>query len=185
MYPYSNNQLKQFLISSFDSHTQTHKPKTNWKPNAGKNENVNLNGFGDNRQFNEEKSYLSQRYESKIPLKLVMDPRGVVQDVHTQGISYDHSGGMLSPDKCAELVSALQSDSPKGKGWSSKLTRSSFILLICRVKNKIVLNRCWTLCQETQAFRKMDCWRNNTIGKQSSRHVVLSRTHTNLWHQPV
>lgn len=45
-----------------------------------------------------------------------MDPRGVVQDVHSQGITYDHSGGMLSPDKCAELVSALHTDAPKGKG---------------------------------------------------------------------
>lgn len=66
-------------------------------------------------QYTEEKSYTTQRYESKIPLKLVMDPRGVVQDVHSQGITYDTSG-MLSPDKCAELVSALHTDAPKGKG---------------------------------------------------------------------
>lgn len=45
-----------------------------------------------------------------------MDPRGVIQDVHTQGITFDHNSGMLSPDKCAELVSALHTDSPKGKG---------------------------------------------------------------------
>lgn len=84
------------------------------------NENINLNGYGDyqkpSNQYSEEKSYSTQRYETKIPLKLVMDPRGVVQDVHTQGISYDHSSGMLSPDKCAELVSALHTDTPKGKG---------------------------------------------------------------------
>lgn len=45
-----------------------------------------------------------------------MDPRGVVQDARSQGITYDHSSGMLSPDKCAELVSALHTDAPKGKG---------------------------------------------------------------------
>lgn len=45
-----------------------------------------------------------------------MDPRGIVQDVRSQGITYDHSSGMLSPDKCAELVSALHTDTPKGKG---------------------------------------------------------------------
>lgn len=45
-----------------------------------------------------------------------MDPRGIVQDVRSQGITYDHSSGMLSPDKCAELVSALHTDAPKGKG---------------------------------------------------------------------
>lgn len=89
----------------------------------GKNENANLNGYGgdyqkSSNQFTEEKSYSTQRYDSKIPLKLVMDPRGVVQDVHTQGITYDHSSGMLSPDKCAELVSALHTDAPKGKGFT-------------------------------------------------------------------
>lgn len=87
----------------------------------GQNENSTLNGYGGDyqkstNQFTEEKSYSTQRYDSKIPLKLVMDPRGVVQDVHTQGITYDHSSGMLSPDKCAELVSALHTDAPKGKG---------------------------------------------------------------------
>lgn len=76
-----------------------------------------MNGYGPAGQFSEEKSYSTQHYESKIPLKLVMDPRGVVQDVHTQGITYDHSSGMLSPDKCAELVSALHTDAPKGKGF--------------------------------------------------------------------
>lgn len=53
-----------------------------------------------------------------------MDPRGIVQDVHTQGITYDHSSGMLSPDKCAELVSALHTDAPKGKGfYNANLTQ--------------------------------------------------------------
>lgn len=54
-----------------------------------------------------------------------MDPRGVVQDVHTQGITYDHSSGMLSPDKCAELVSALHTDAPKGKGFYFELNSSA------------------------------------------------------------
>lgn len=86
---------------------------------AGKNENGNLNGFANNPTLNnytEEKSYSTQRHATKIPLKLVMDPRGVVQDVHSQGITYDHNSGMLSPDKCAELISALHTDAPKGKG---------------------------------------------------------------------
>lgn len=94
------------------------KRKTNKKinTNLGQNEDVNLNGYGHTGQYSEEKSYSTQHYESKIPLKLVMDPRGIVQDVHTTGITYDHSTGMLSPDKCAELVSALHTDTPKGKG---------------------------------------------------------------------
>lgn len=93
--------------------------KSTRKQNPGRNENVSLNGYGPTGQYSEEKSYSNQHYESKIPLKLVMDPRGVVQDVHTQGITYDHSSGMLSPDKCAELVSALHTDAPKGKGFYS------------------------------------------------------------------
>lgn len=97
------------------------KSNTNKQTNPGQNENVNLNGFGQSGQYSEEKSYSTQRYESKIPLKLVMDPRGVVQDVHSQGITYDHTSGMLSPDKCAELVSALHTDAPKGKGSYSLL----------------------------------------------------------------
>lgn len=51
-----------------------------------------------------------------MPLKLVMDPRGHIQDLTTlrnHGVSMDNSG-MLSPDRCAELVSAL--NAPKGKG---------------------------------------------------------------------
>lgn len=55
-----------------------------------------------------------------------MDPRGIVQDVRSQGITYDHSSGMLSPDKCAELVSALHTDAPKGKG--KNIVRKCFLL---------------------------------------------------------
>lgn len=83
-----------------------------------------MNGYGPAGQYSEEKSYSTQRHEQKIPIKLFMDPRGIVQDVHTQGITYDHSSGMLSPDKCAELVSALHTDAPKGKGfYNANLTQ--------------------------------------------------------------
>lgn len=68
-----------------------------------------------------DQTYTIQHHECKIPLKLVMDPRGVLQDVHTQGITFDYNSGMLSPDKCAELVSALHTDSPKGKGTIDQL----------------------------------------------------------------
>lgn len=51
-----------------------------------------------------------------------MDPRGQVQDIHTlknnHGFGANGNGGpnhgMMSPDKCAELVSAL--NAPQGKG---------------------------------------------------------------------
>lgn len=78
---------------------------------SGQNENVGLNGYSSENYSSK------QRYETKIPLKLVMDPRGVVQDVHSTGTIYEQNNGMLSPDKCAELISALHTDAPKGKGW--------------------------------------------------------------------
>lgn len=59
----------------------------------------------------------------QLPLKLVMDPRGKMQDMNTLNTSHGYGSnnganyGMMSPDKCAELVSAL--NAPKGKGeWS-------------------------------------------------------------------
>lgn len=119
----------------------------------GQNENSTFNGYGGDyqkstNQFTEEKSYSTQRYDSKIPLKLVMDPRGVVQDVHTQGITYDHSSGMLSPDKCAELVSALHTDAPKGKGSLNIFFLDLFFFSVFLIVLKIYLKpfRCWTLC---------------------------------------
>lgn len=79
----------------------------------GQNENVGLNGY------NSESYSSTHRFDTKIPLKLVMDPRGVVQDVHSTGITLEQNNGMLSPDKCAELISALHTDAPKGKGlWA-------------------------------------------------------------------
>lgn len=57
----------------------------------------------------------SSTMHEKFPLKLLMNPRGQVQDLSSmphQGFSTDT--GLLSPDKCAELVTALHA--PKGKG---------------------------------------------------------------------
>lgn len=85
----------------------------------GQNENVGLNGY------NSESYSSSQRFDSKIPLKLVMDPRGVVQDLHSTGLTFDQNNGMLSPDKCAELISALHTDAPKGKGLSHNCARGT------------------------------------------------------------
>lgn len=77
----------------------------------------NLNGYGvPQSQYSNEEYSSSHRHDSKLPLKLVMDPRGIVQDIHSTGTTYDHTSGMLSPDKCAELVSALHTDAPRGKG---------------------------------------------------------------------
>lgn len=77
------------------------------------------NGYSTIMETSKENGYHATAYpydSGKLPLKLVMDPRGQVQDLATlrqHGITLDNSG-MLSPDRCAELVSALHA--PKGKG---------------------------------------------------------------------
>lgn len=46
-----------------------------------------------------------------------MDPRGQVQDIHSLHNNHGfgtEASGMLSPDRCAELVNALHA--PNGKG---------------------------------------------------------------------
>lgn len=52
--------------------------------------------------------------KSKDPLKLVMNPHGQIQDIHSlrkQGYNVEPA---LSPDVCLEIVKDL--NSPKGKG---------------------------------------------------------------------
>lgn len=62
----------------------------------------------------------SAHHYQQLPLKLVMDPRGKTQDMNTLnnnhgfGTNNGANHGMMSPDKCAELVSALHA--PQGKG---------------------------------------------------------------------
>ncbi len=46
-----------------------------------------------------------------------MDPRGQVQDLTTLQNCGVTDSGMLSPDRCAELVTALYA--PQGKGKNS------------------------------------------------------------------
>lgn len=83
---------------------------------AGRGE-VQQNGYASIQQQETKENYASyEQQHTKLPLKLIMDPRGQVQDLATlrnQGVTLD-SSGMLSPDRCAELVSAL--NAPKGKG---------------------------------------------------------------------
>lgn len=63
----------------------------------------------------ESKISTSSEHHEKVPLKLVMNPRGQVRDFQSYQDDFNTQTGLLSPDKCAELVSALQA--PKGKGF--------------------------------------------------------------------
>lgn len=56
-----------------------------------------------------------------------MDPRGQVQDLNTlQNCGVNIDSGMLSPDRCAELVTALYA--PQGKGNTCDKTVQLFPL---------------------------------------------------------
>lgn len=107
-----------------------------------------------------------------------MDPRGVIQDVHTTGITYDHSSGMLSPDKCAELVSALHTDAPKGKGFYSShiidgkdgliFSNNSYLSVFFRIQ---VLN---------SLQRDVSDPKNGLLTKHHDRPAILRPLHIQL-----
>ncbi|XP_055689780.1 titin isoform X1 [Lutzomyia longipalpis] len=68
----------------------------------------------------------SHRVQEKLPLKLVMNPRGQVQDLETlrkQGVLIDPTP--LSPDRCAEVVNALQATGGKGAELFAKRRKKS------------------------------------------------------------
>ncbi|XP_055714533.1 neurofilament medium polypeptide-like isoform X2 [Phlebotomus papatasi] len=68
----------------------------------------------------------SYTHQDKLPLKLVMNPRGQVQDLETlrkQGILIDPTP--QSPDRCAEVVNALQATGGKGAELFAKRRKKS------------------------------------------------------------
>ncbi|XP_001352347.3 uncharacterized protein [Drosophila pseudoobscura] len=53
-------------------------------------------------------SWLELKKLEKIPLKLIMNPRGQVRDYNSLKESINVETGLLSPDNCAELITALK-----------------------------------------------------------------------------
>ncbi|EDW34858.1 GL18162, partial [Drosophila persimilis] len=53
-------------------------------------------------------SWLELTKLEKIPLKLIMNPRGQVRDYNSLKESINVETGLLSPDNCAELITALK-----------------------------------------------------------------------------
>lgn len=113
-----------------------------------------------------------------------MDPRGVVQDVHTQGITYDHSSGMLSPDKCAELVSALHTDAPKGKGFYQNPTLNVHVpsdrFRLMRARGNSFLNTCFSLQVLNSLQRDVNDPRNGLLTKHHDRPAIQLPLHIQL-----
>lgn len=70
--------------------------------------------------FEESSSYSTS---TKVPLKLIMDPRGQVQNIDTLQRQYDLQP--MSPDLCAEVVSALNEAGGKGAELFAKRRKKS------------------------------------------------------------
>lgn len=70
----------------------------------------------------EESSY-STTTQSKTPLKLLMDPRGQVQNIDTLQRQYEMQP--MSPDLCAEVVNALNEAGGKGAELFAKRRKKS------------------------------------------------------------
>ena len=63
------------------------------------------------------------QFRAKSPLKLLMNPKGQVLDLHAMRRSGMHvETQSLSPEICSSLVKDLHT--PKGKGWLSSLHSS-------------------------------------------------------------
>ncbi|XP_034139225.1 uncharacterized protein LOC117590580 isoform X6 [Drosophila guanche] len=61
----------------------------------------------------------------KIPLKLIMNPRGQVRDYNSLKDSINVETGLLSPDNCAELITALKLHQGRGAELFAKRRRKA------------------------------------------------------------
>ncbi|XP_017155737.1 uncharacterized protein LOC108164487 isoform X6 [Drosophila miranda] len=61
----------------------------------------------------------------KIPLKLIMNPRGQVRDYNSLKESINVETGLLSPDNCAELITALKLNQGRGAELFAKRRRKA------------------------------------------------------------
>ncbi|XP_022217360.2 uncharacterized protein LOC111070780 isoform X2 [Drosophila obscura] len=61
----------------------------------------------------------------KIPLKLIMNPRGQVRDYNSVKESINVETGLLSPDNCAELITALKLHQGRGAELFAKRRRKA------------------------------------------------------------
>ncbi|XP_030379410.1 uncharacterized protein LOC115627762 isoform X2 [Scaptodrosophila lebanonensis] len=61
----------------------------------------------------------------KMPLKLIMNPRGQMRDYNSLKESINVETGLLSPDNCAELITALQLHKGRGAELFAKRRRKA------------------------------------------------------------
>ncbi|XP_026846890.1 uncharacterized protein LOC6602009 isoform X4 [Drosophila persimilis] len=70
-------------------------------------------------------SWLELTKLEKIPLKLIMNPRGQVRDYNSLKESINVETGLLSPDNCAELITALKLNQGRGAELFAKRRRKA------------------------------------------------------------
>ncbi|XP_015044492.1 uncharacterized protein [Drosophila pseudoobscura] len=70
-------------------------------------------------------SWLELKKLEKIPLKLIMNPRGQVRDYNSLKESINVETGLLSPDNCAELITALKLNQGRGAELFAKRRRKA------------------------------------------------------------
>uniref|UniRef100_A0A0K8U6C6 Uncharacterized protein n=1 Tax=Bactrocera latifrons TaxID=174628 RepID=A0A0K8U6C6_BACLA len=62
---------------------------------------------------------------NQVPLRFLMNPFGKIRDITSVSDSFNIETGLLSPNKCAELVTALQTQKGKGAELFAKRRRKS------------------------------------------------------------
>ncbi|KMZ07174.1 uncharacterized protein LOC6724693 isoform X12 [Drosophila simulans] len=81
-----------------------------------------INPFKEN---SETKSTMEVAKLEKIPLKLIMNPNGKVRDYNSLKDLINVEAGLLSPDNCAELITALQLHQGRGAELFAKRRRKA------------------------------------------------------------
>eukprot|EP00099_Drosophila_melanogaster_P004661 NP_001245413.1 CG1674, isoform K [Drosophila melanogaster] len=93
-----------------------------WVHEGGSQGNDAINPFKEN---SETKSTMEVAKLEKIPLKLIMNPNGKVRDYNSLKDLINVEAGLLSPDNCAELITALQLHQGRGAELFAKRRRKA------------------------------------------------------------
>ncbi|XP_043657519.1 uncharacterized protein LOC122622901 isoform X21 [Drosophila teissieri] len=81
-----------------------------------------INPYKENSETN---STIELKKLEKIPLKLIMNPNGKVRDYNSLKELINVEAGLLSPDNCAELITALQLHQGRGAELFAKRRRKA------------------------------------------------------------
>ncbi|EDV45261.2 uncharacterized protein Dere_GG16382 [Drosophila erecta] len=98
------------------------KRSDNWVHEGRSQGNDAINPYKENSETN---STMELTKLEKIPLKLIMNPNGRVRDYNSLKELINVDAGLLSPDNCAELITALQLHQGRGAELFAKRRRKA------------------------------------------------------------